>query len=173
MMDRQDIFRVVREAFPDPSSAGESPTPVRELYDVFFASQLLHPIHSWEDITKEDLQDGHFGALLGLMSGATFVAWLPAWLVHVGAYGLEVPRALISFAGSFSPEVSAETGKLDRLKERVAWLDPAQRRAVALVGRSIAGREEIIRYCELDVGASVSKAWEGYALRGYQEIERQ
>ncbi|CAH1691901.1 conserved hypothetical protein [Hyphomicrobiales bacterium] len=169
MMDHQDILRVVREAFPNSGSGGEDPTPIGDLYGVFFASELLHPINSWEDITLEDMQEGHFGALLGLMSGPTFVAWLPAWLVHVGAYGLEVPRALISFAGSFSPEVSAETGKLDRLRDRVTWLDPAQRRAVALIGRSIAGREDVIRYCELDVGESVSRAWGEYALHGYRK----
>lgn len=114
------------------------------------------------------MQDGHFGALLGLLSGASFVAWVPAWLVLVGSSRLEVPRALVSFAGSFSPDVSAETGKIDRLRDRVDWLDLAQRRAVAQIGRSLAADPNIIRYCGLDVGESIACAWDEYANKGFE-----
>lgn len=129
---------------------------------------MAHEAKVWEDVTEADIRVQNFGALLSFMNDVTFVAWLPAWLVFIPRLRAEVPDALVGFGAALSPEVCLAMGQMERLQERVSWLDPTQRRAVAAAGLAIAGDADIIRFAGIDIGRDIADAWERYADAGFR-----
>ena len=161
----KDIRQLVENAFPSRSDDNDA-IPIATLFHLFFAEAPSREITSWTEITRDDMNRGSFGALLQFLSDESFVSWLPAWLVFVPRYGVELPRALVGF-GALSPRICESAGMLDRLEARVGWLNPDQRRVVAEAGRAIADDADIIKFGGFDLGRDVADAWDRYSGKGF------
>lgn len=161
----KDIRQLVQHAFPIRGDDNDA-IPIAALFDLFFAEALSREITSWTEITRDDMERGSFGGLLQFLSDESFVSWLPAWLVFVPKYGVELPRALVGF-GALSPRICKNAAMLDRLEARVGWLQRDQRRVVAEAGRAIAGDADIIKFGGFDLGRDIADAWDRYSESGF------